>query len=149
MIDGTKIGFAAGVRSSPTIAVRRVQKRGPLRWFQSDERENDVTTDWQSSASVEATDAPDGLVLRLSGELDAASRDLVEPAVMAAIASAAAVTLDLGALSFCDSRGLSMFIAAKEKAEAEGTALALRNLQPHVRHVFEISGIDRVLDIAD
>jgi anti-sigma B factor antagonist len=107
-----------------------------------------VTTDSQASAWIEATEVPGGLMLRLSGELDAASRDVVEPAVMAAITSADAVTLDLGALTFCDSRGLSMFVAAKEKAQAEGTVLAVRNLQPHVRHVFEISGIDRVFDIS-
>ncbi len=108
-----------------------------------------MTTDWQSSAWVEATEEPGRLILRLGGELDAASREVVEPAVMAAIASAKAVVLDLGELSFCDSRGLSMFIAANEKAAAEGTTLALRNLQPHVKHVFEISGIERVLDVTD
>jgi anti-anti-sigma factor len=78
-----------------------------------------------------------------------ATRDVIEPAVIAAIPTARALILDLGDLTFCDSSGIAMFLAAREKAEAEGTALTLGNLRPSVARVFAISGVDQVLAITE
>ena len=108
-----------------------------------------MTADWRSSAWAEATQEPDTLILRLGGVLDSASRDAIEPTVMAAITSAATVIVDLGQLAFCDSHGTAMFIAAREKAEAEGTTLSVLNLRPAVRRIFDIAGLDYVIDLAD
>ena len=58
---------------------------------------------------------------------------------MAATASAGSVVIDLEALTFCDSSGVAMFIAAQTNATARSTALAIRNLRPPVRRVFEIA----------
>ncbi len=87
--------------------------------------------------------------MRLGGELDRASREIVEPAVLAAIPTAYTVILDLGDLKFCDSSGVALFVAANEKAKAVGTTLKLGNLNPAVSRVFGITGIDRVLDITE
>jgi anti-sigma B factor antagonist len=87
------------------------------------------------------------LILRVAGELNLASRGLIESAVLAAIPTAYTVIPDLTDLTFCDSSGLTMFVIAKERAEAEGTALKLRNLNRAVARILEISGLDRVLDI--
>ena len=108
-----------------------------------------MTTTWESSAWVEVAEEPGTLILRLCGELDMATRDLIESAVMAAIPTADALILDLGDLAFCDSSGVAMFLAAREKAEAEGTVLTLGNLQPSVARVFTISGVDQVLAITE
>ena len=90
------------------------------------------------------------VVLRIAGELDLATRDAIEPAVLAAIASSAGgVTLDLGELTFCDSQGVAMFEGFVEKAEAAGTDLKLRHVLPPVRRVFEIFGFDRQIEIID
>lgn len=106
-----------------------------------------MSTAWRSSTSVEVRQEPGTLILRLCGELDMASRDLIEPAVMAAIPSAYAVVLDLRDLTFCDSTGVAMFVAANEKAKAAGTTLTVANLQPSVSRVFEIMGMQTVLNI--
>lgn len=102
-----------------------------------------------SSAWVEVSQDGGTLILRLCGELDGAGREALEPAVLAAIPTAYAVILDLGDLSFCDSSGVAMFLAAGEKARAEGTTLTLGNLQPSVARVFAVSGIEGVLNITE
>jgi anti-anti-sigma factor len=108
-----------------------------------------MTTSWKSSAWVNVSQEPGTLILRLCGELDITSCDVIKPAVMAAIPSAYTVILDLGDLTFCDSSGVAMFVAASEKARAEGVVLTVGNLQPSVARVFEASGIGAVLDITE
>lgn len=104
---------------------------------------------WESSAWVEVAHEPGTLILRLCGELDMDTRELIEPAVMAAIPTVGALVLDLGDLTFCDSSGIAMFLAAREKADAEGTTLTLGNLQPSLERLFAVSGVDHVLDITE
>src|SRR5213076_2834750 len=87
---------------------------------------------------IEVSEPGAVLVLRIGGELDLESRDPVERALRAAVVGAAAVTIDLAELTFCDSSGVATLVAAYEKAAAEGTALTIRNAQPNVRRVFEI-----------
>lgn len=98
---------------------------------------------------IEVSESGAAFVLRIGGELDAHSRGSIEPTVMAVIASGGSVIFDLGALTFCDSQGVSMFIAADEKARAEETTLAVRHLVPPVRRVFEITNLDNVLHMID
>ncbi len=85
--------------------------------------------------------------MRPCGELDTASRDPIERAVLAAVVSTSAVTLDLAELTFCDSNGVAMLVAAHEKATAEGTTLTIRNAQPNVRRVFEITGLATLIEM--
>jgi anti-sigma B factor antagonist len=94
------------------------------------------------SGDIEVAGTGTALVLRISGELDASSSALVESAVMAALASASSVILDVGELTFCDSRGVAMFEAARVQATVSGATLVVRNLGPPVRRVFAIG--DRV-----
>ncbi len=108
-----------------------------------------MTSSWQPSAWVDVSEEPGTLILRVRGELDGASRDVVEPAVMAAIPTAYTVVLDLGDLTFCDSGGIAMLIAAQQKAQAEGHTLIIRNPSRMVARLLEISGIDQVLNIAE
>jgi anti-sigma B factor antagonist len=102
-----------------------------------------VTIAPQTSGWIVVSQSTGTLILHLRGELDLASREIFEPAIMAAIPTAYAVVLDLSELTFCDSNGLSMFVAAHEKAAGNGTELTLRNLQPAVRRVFLVAGLDR------
>jgi anti-sigma B factor antagonist len=96
---------------------------------------------------IELAENGAALVIRIVGELDAASRRSIEPALLRAIPSGASVIIDLADLTFCDSSGVAMFIAAHEKAEAKNTALSFRHPQGPVRRVFEITGLDQKLDL--
>jgi len=59
------------------------------------------------------------------------------------------VIVDLGAVTFCDSSGVAMFIAIAQKAEAHGISLSMRNTPRNVRRIFEIANLDRELDLLD
>jgi anti-anti-sigma factor len=98
---------------------------------------------------IEVSGLDTAVVLRITGVLDAANREVVESAVTAAMASAAAVILDLDELTFCDSRGVAMFVEFGETAKVKGTDLAVRHLLPPVRRVFEMAGLDRQLHLIE
>ena len=98
---------------------------------------------------IEVSGIGAAVVLRISGELCTESRGAIEPAVMAALASATAVILDLDELTFCDSHGMAMFVAAGEKAKLEGTRLTVRNLRRPVRRMFEIAGLDGQIQLIE
>jgi anti-sigma B factor antagonist len=102
---------------------------------------------WQSSAWVDVSEENGTLVLRLCGELDTASRDAIEPVVMAAITTVGSVTLDLGALTFCDSTGVAMLITASQKVAANGSSFAVCNMRPSVRRVFDIAGLGDLIPV--
>jgi anti-sigma B factor antagonist len=89
------------------------------------------------------------LILRVCGELDADSCLMIEPAVMAAIPTARKVILDLADLTFCDSIGLSMFLAAHHKAEAEQCTVIIRNVPQSIARLLEITGLDRTLNVTE
>lgn len=98
---------------------------------------------------IEVSESGTSLVLRIGGELDAASRTSIEPEVMAATMSASSVIIDLDAMTFCDSSGIAMFIAAHENAKARATALAIRHVRPPVRRVFEIANLDSLIELIE
>jgi anti-anti-sigma factor len=100
----------------------------------------------QTSAWVDVAEEDETLVLSLHGELDDMARASIEPVMMAAVASARTVAIDLGDATFCDSSGVAMFFAAAQKAEAEGTRFWVRNPPRVVRRIFEIANLDREID---
>src|SRR4051794_13787429 len=98
---------------------------------------------------IEVSDGGVSLVVRLPEDLDSLSHAKVGSTVLVAFASCTSVILDLCDVSFCDSHGLRMFIAAHQAAAELGTMLALRNMRPQVRRVFTIVGLDLVMNIGD
>jgi anti-sigma B factor antagonist len=97
-----------------------------------------------AGATVEIHDASESqTVVRIGGELDVASRESVESLLMTAISpDRTEIVVDLTDLTFCDSSGLSLFIAACDKAGTEGSALSFRNVPPAVRRLFAVAGVD-------
>jgi anti-sigma B factor antagonist len=106
-------------------------------------------TSRQPSAWVDVRQESGTLILRVGGELDIASSDAVESAIMAAIPTANSLALDLGDLTFCDSTGISVFIAAHNKAQVEGTVLKFGNLTAAVARLFHMNGLDTILAITE
>jgi anti-sigma B factor antagonist len=104
---------------------------------------------WEAAAQIDVSQEGATIVLSFRGELDIEARESFESIVLAAIPTTHEVILDLGELTFCDSSGLSLLIAATDKAAAERTVLRFRNVHPTVRRVFRVTGLDEVLDILD
>jgi anti-anti-sigma factor len=74
--------------------------------------------------------APD-LLRRLDEAIDATPGGLVE--------------VDFAAVTFVDSSGLGVLVAARKRAHARGGDLSVVNVRPSVQPVFEITGLDKVL----
>ena len=98
---------------------------------------------------IEVAEPGAALVLRIHGELDAASRLEIEPTITAATGTTGSMILDLDQLTFCDSSGVAMFIAVADQAKASGTALSIRNIGPSVRRVFEITNLDGLIALVE
>ncbi|HEX2312252.1 MAG TPA: anti-sigma factor antagonist [Thermomonospora sp.] len=92
-------------------------------------------------------------VISLRGELDIASADDLRRHLHAARrAHGDRLVLDLGALEFMDSHGLSVIIGCHKAVTAgrDGRGgLALTGARPIVRRTLEITGLDRRLPLYD
>jgi anti-anti-sigma factor len=84
--------------------------------------------------------------IRLAGEVDIASVQVVEQALREAIATGAPwVVIDGTALSYLDSSGINCLVRGAADAEAEGVKLVVRNVTGIVRRVLEITDVDGIL----
>jgi len=59
------------------------------------------------------------------------------------------LVFDFSELSFIDSMGLGVIVRAHSRLRGESAErqIVVRNLNAHARKVFEITGLDRVLDV--
>lgn len=100
----------------------------------------------------------DGLpVLHLTGEVDLAAAPAVRDRLTALVQqlgvsgpnAPTAVVLDLGRVSFIDSTGLSMLVAAHSRFNECGKELRVADVPPRVRRVLELTGLDGLLSTYD
>jgi anti-sigma B factor antagonist len=98
--------------------------------------------------SVEVEPAEWGVVaVVVGGEIDMASSPEFEAALTRAVRDrdARALIVDLTAVTFIDSSGVSSLVRALEKQRFAGGALAIVSNDSRVSTIFEISRLDRVL----
>ena len=88
----------------------------------------------------------DQRILRLGGELDLASAAEFEARLAELVASRSETVVDLSELSFMDSTGLALLIAASKQAEAGGGRLSVRAPAPPVRRMMELCGVVGLID---
>ncbi|MEF2529352.1 MULTISPECIES: STAS domain-containing protein [Streptomyces] len=82
-------------------------------------------------------------VVRVSGEMDIDHAAALRTALDAAISRApdrVDVVVDLRNSSFCDSSGLTVLLAAREKARADGHALRLAAPSHQLLRLLELTG---------
>ncbi|MEV5446043.1 STAS domain-containing protein [Streptomyces sp. NPDC052644] len=101
-----------------------------------------------SRLTITTQDAATGPVLGVSGELDYASapglRDVVG---RLALSPGQRLVLDLRAMEFCDSSGITALIAARAHALDAGADIALAAVPPHTLRVLRLVGLDQVFTI--
>lgn len=107
-----------------------------------------MLTDDEAIWNLSVDRLPEHTVLRVTGDLDleTAPRLLVgvEPHVAAADG---ALIIDLSALQFIDSSGLSALIRINRRVAAAGRELTIIAPAPPVAKVFEITGLDKILPL--
>lgn len=87
-------------------------------------------------------------VLRLSGDLDMASAELLGEAARRVHAEGIlCLVLDLSALDFVDSSGLNQFVAALKRQRGIGGEVVLQAPTAQVKRVLEIVGMNEIFAI--
>lgn len=99
--------------------------------------------------SVEARTEGAVTVVAVGGELDLHTAPELASALESAQAASGALVVDCTEVGFMDSTGLSVFVAAHQRAREAGASLGVVVAEPAVRKVFAITGIDAVIPIHD
>jgi anti-anti-sigma factor len=93
----------------------------------------------------------DTLALFPRGRIDHATAEAFKAALAPPLAGVAAgrdrAVIDLGAVEYISSVGLRVLMLASKQVKAQGGALAVADLQPVVREIFEISRFNLVLEV--
>ncbi|NYE44540.1 STAS domain-containing protein [Streptomyces fulvorobeus] len=88
-------------------------------------------------------------VLALAGELDMGSETLLARAVREQIeAGCRRIVLDCVGISFCDSRGFSALLEARQQAREAKGALVLAAVPEQLQYVLTLLGADNIFTIA-
>lgn len=84
----------------------------------------------------------------LMGELDlSTTRFLADQLLDASAASEGDLVMDIGLLSFIGSTGLSVLLSQHKSVEADGRRLIVFDPTPTARRLFQITGLDQVLNV--
>lgn len=87
-------------------------------------------------------------ILSLSGEIDAhTAPELKEALGQLTKQSGQEIIVDLENVSYMDSTGLGLFIGALKSAKENDGELKLINIQERVFRLFQITGLDEVMDL--
>ena len=89
------------------------------------------------------------VIVKLAGEFDIACEEYFEAALRPLEEPGSSVVIDLSALSFMDSTGISQLIAAHKRSRRRGFRLAIVPGDAHIRRTFELTGLDRLLPMID
>lgn len=100
--------------------------------------------------TVEWITGVQALTVRLEGELDLeTSQELDRQLAAIDAARVKRLVIDLGGVTFMDSRGLSSIVRAHQSAEENGYALVLRRGSNQVQRLFALTGVDERLTFDD
>ena len=96
------------------------------------------------------TKAADGYtIVSLTGRLDGVSTPDFDRSFRELLADGLRVVVDLDGLDYISSAGLRSFLVIARLVQERGGRICLARLTPGVRTIFDISGLDRVLDMRD
>ncbi len=83
----------------------------------------------------------------VAGEVDAHSSESFATALVAAGEQATAVKIDLSGVTFMDSSGLRVLVAAQQRAEAGGPTLVLRSPSRQIVRLLDLAGLTENFEI--
>jgi anti-sigma B factor antagonist len=98
---------------------------------------------------IDVEDAPERVLLVLSGELDLSTAPKLREALVEVIADDRKVVVDLERLTFLDSVGLGMLVSGLKRARARDGELEVVCTNRAVLRPFELTGLDEVFTIRD
>ncbi|MFD1415161.1 STAS domain-containing protein [Oceanobacillus jeddahense] len=98
--------------------------------------------------SVNVQEESNVTVLEVSGEIDAYTAPELKESLMPLIKeSDNEVEVDLENVQYMDSTGLGVFVSALKASKESGSHFSVKNVQGRVYRIFEITGLDEIIDI--
>jgi anti-sigma B factor antagonist len=96
-----------------------------------------------------ADSATSGPTITAAGEVDIQTSPILEERLTSVLdQGVSSVVVDLGQVTFLDSTGLSVLIAAMKRCQTAGGSLRVVSPQPNVRRVFAITGLAEAFQLA-
>ncbi len=89
----------------------------------------------------------DSSILKLSGEIDAYTAPRLKEHLLNLIEENKEVQVDMQQVNYMDSTGLGVFISALKTSKEVDKTFKLINLQDNVYRLFNITGLNEVIDI--
>lgn len=99
--------------------------------------------------NIEAREESDYHLIEVSGEIDASSSIELDNALKNAAGLHMKIIVDLQNLEYISSAGLGVFISYLEDLKKQQIKLVLFGLQDKVREVFDILGLQYLMNITD
>ncbi len=97
---------------------------------------------------VNLISADEALVFTLSGEIDAATSDDFYAEVISAYQhDKKNIVFRCELLSFIDSTTLGTFVKIFKQVKADGNNMAIEGLRPNIKKLFDICGLNQVMEI--
>ncbi|MFF7966956.1 STAS domain-containing protein [Streptomyces sp. NPDC007903] len=101
-----------------------------------------------SPLNITHHDAVTGPVLHVGGDLDyAQATALREQVESLALSPGQNLTIDLSGLEYCDSTGLTVLLAARQRAQTAGADMALAAVPADTLRILTITGLDQIFTI--
>ena len=102
--------------------------------------------------TVQAEVVLDAVVVRVAGEVDAASSEALRTGLRAAVPTASRqpariLVIDLEGVSYFGSAGLNAMLDCRDEASAQGVAVRLVSTNPVVTRPIEVTGLDEMLPV--
>ncbi len=99
---------------------------------------------------IDVSEDDAGVTVAVHGELDVLTAPFLWERLEPLLPKAGErLVLDLGGVRFLDSMGLSVIVRAQSRLRQADGQLVVRSLQDQARKVFELTGLDRTLDVED
>ncbi|MBQ6299403.1 MAG: STAS domain-containing protein [Bacteroidales bacterium] len=87
-------------------------------------------------------------LVKLEGRLDTTNADQFMKDIMPLMeGSQEEIDIDCSDMEYTSSQGLRMFLMLQKNVTARGAKLVLRNMKPHVKEVFDITGFSHIITI--
>lgn len=98
--------------------------------------------------NIDVVDKNSQIIMYVSGEVDIyTAPDLKKELVALTEQKGKTVAVDLGNVSYMDSTGIGVFISALKSSKENDSKLKLVNLQSQVMRLFEITGLNEIINI--
>ena len=101
----------------------------------------------ESTGLITVEEEAGGHVLRLIGDVDGPVVHELERSDV--LDQLHIVAVDVGALRYIDSAGLSLLVQWAKTARREGRAAPIRNVQHRFKRVVEVAGLTAMFDMSD